>query len=445
MPKSGLPVGLFLCVVVCVTPSLVAAVPQIPSRTLTAVSDSSVESVEKLAAKAAVAFRAGQFETSLDLYRRADLLVTRPEEHAALRMNMGACWLELSRLSEAKVVFLSAAELDPEVAKKARLNAAFVAVEMDRLDEAESLLAAVAPVDDALLSRESDLRARIAVKRRQRRRIVLLQHMDVAAAAIGKQDWRVAESALIAAKGQFAQAELSEQVDVLHGLATVQLALKRPRDALVTLRAALQLAPNDPEVHYALGRAHEALDADAEARREYRAAIVLGLKEPQAVVARQKIEALDPLSSSEWFGWLALGGGYDSNPLQSGLATETTVAQRGHGGSVYGRTAAEFGATQRVHDQLSLRLRYVGDVLLLEKQTARALSMQNHGIFASAHYAPTDRLTLSLELGPSITYIGVSPISPFLRDLSGSAKARYRASTVRTWRFTLEARTIAGA
>lgn len=180
------------------------------------------------------------------------------------------------------------------------------------------------------------------------------------AAAIGKQDWRVAESALIAAKGQFAQAEPSERVDVLHGLATVQLALKRPCEALVTLRAALKLAPNVPEVHYALGRAHEALDANAQARREYRAAIDLGLKEPQAVVARQKLDALDPLSSSEWFGWLA----------------------------------------------------------------ARALSMQNHGIFASAHYAPSDRLTLSLELGPSITYIGGPTAQLRCRARMGFGQAR---------------------
>lgn len=402
-------------------------------------------SVEQLAAQAAAAFRNGQFERSLEHYRQADRMATLAEEHAALRMNIGACLVELGRLADAKEAFLDAANADPSVSKKARLNAALVAVELGQVDEAESLLAAASPIDESLSSRAQDLRSRIAEKHSAGQRTTLLASIDNAAKAIREERWQAAEKALLEAKRQFEVATSTERVDILHGLATTQLALNRPGDAVQTLSAALDIRAKDPELHYVLGRAHQALENDTLARSEYRRALELGLEDPQAKSARTRLENLDPLTPSEWFGWLSLGGGYDSNPRQSGAATETTLGRRGRGGTAYGRVTTEFGRTQRVHERLSLRLRYAGDWWGLQKETVRDLSIQNHGGFLGAQWAPVDRLVLNLELGPSITYVGLSSIERFLWDVAGSVKARYRASNVRTWRASFDARAITGA
>jgi Flp pilus assembly protein TadD len=432
---------LFVCI--AITPQGAVATSEVDNKSSPS-DEVRLESIEQLAAKAANAFRAGQFEEALTNYRRTIALVTRQQDEATLRLNIGACLIELGRLNEAKTEFLRAADLDPTVAKKARLNAALVAVELDRVDEAQSLLDAASPVDEALISREQDIKRRIEEKRSSAQRGALLAQLATAAAAIARSDWVAAESALLASRKLFEWAEPSERVDILHSLGTVQLALERPRDAKVTLTSASALAPNDPEIHYALGRADQALDETSEARTEYRKALELGLKEPQAKAAKDRVEALGPLGPSEWFGWLSLVGGYDSNPRQSGVATETTLGRRGRGGSGYGRVAAELGRTQRISDQFNLRARYAGEWLGLEKRLVRDLSLQNHGVFGSAQWAPTDRLTLGLEIGPSITYIGLSPISQFTWDVVGAAKARFRASDVRTWRLSFDVRQITG-
>jgi hypothetical protein len=142
---------------------------------------------------------------------------------------------------------------------------------------------------------------------------------------------------------------------------------------------------------------------------------------------------------------LSAAAGYDSNPRQSGAATETTLGSRGRGGSGYGRVAAELGRSQRIHERVSLGLRYAGEWLGMQKKTVQELSLQNHGGFVGAQWAPTDRLVLGFELGPSVTYVGLSDVSPYTWDIMGSVKARYRASDVRTWRANLELRHITGA
>jgi Flp pilus assembly protein TadD len=400
--------------------------------------------VEQLAAKAAKAFREKEFEAAISDYRRAIELASRPQDAATLRMNVGACLVELKRFEEAKSEFLKVAGTTPALAQKARLSAALVAVELDRLDEAESLLDAASPVDEALSSRAEDIKQRISEKRAAKGRDTLDANMAAAVNAIGKSDWAAARIALLAARKQYDLAEPKERVDILHSLGTVELALNRPEEATATLNAANALSPNDPEIHYALGRAHQALNESAEARTEYSKALELGLKEPQAEAAKDRLESLDPLGPSEWFGWLSLAGGYDSNPRQSGAATETTLGRRGRGGSAYGRLGAELGRTQRISDQFSLRVRYAGEWLGLQKKLVQDLSLQNHGVFGGVEWAPTDKVTIGLEVGPSFTYIGLGSVAPFAWDMLGSVKFRYRASEVRRWRFSFDARKITG-
>jgi Flp pilus assembly protein TadD len=402
------------------------------------------KSIEQLAAKAATAFHAGEFEVAVSDYRRAMTLVSSPEDAATLRMNVGACLVELKRFEEAKVEFLKVAETSKALAIKARLSAALVAVELDQLDEAAALLDAASPVDDALSARAKDIKERIHMKRATGNRDSLDANMTAAATAIGKSDWTAAETALRAARNQFDLAKPNERVDILHSLATVELALNRPEAAKSTLNEANALSPKDPEIHYTLGRAHQALNESAEARSEYKKALELGLKEPQAQSAKSRLEVLDPLGPSEWFGWMSLAGGFDSNPRQSGTATETTLGRRGRGGSAYGRISAELGRTQRLSDQFSLRFRYAGEWLGLEKKLVQDLSLQNHGVFGGVQWAPTDRVTLGLEIGPSFTYVGLSSVTPFSWDLLGSVKLRYRASDVRSLRFGFDARKVTG-
>jgi tetratricopeptide (TPR) repeat protein len=402
------------------------------------------KSVEQLAAKAATAFRAGEFEAAILDYRRAIALASRSEDVATLRMNVGACLVELKRFEEAKVEFLKIAETSPPLATKARLSAALVAVELGQLDEAESLLEAAAPIDDALSPRAEDIKERIRMRRTPEGRDSLDANLTAAATAIDQGNWSAAEVALRAARNQFEQAKPHERVDILHSLATVELALNRPEEAKATLVEANALAPHDPEIHYTLGRAHQALSESAEARSEYKKAIELGLKDPQAQSAKHRLEALDPLGPSEWFGWLSLAEGYDNNPRQSGTATETTLGRRGRGGSTYGRIGAELGRTQRLSDQFSLRFKYAGEWLGLQKKSVQDLSLQNHGVYGGVQWAPTDKLTLGLEVGPSVTYVGLSSITPFSWDLLGSFKLRYRASEIRSLRVGFDARKVTG-
>lgn len=402
-------------------------------------------SVEQLAAQGASAFKAQRFEEALGHYQQAEQATIRPDERAPLAMNQGACLVELGRLAEAKSVFLRVATQFPAVEKKARLNAALIAVELGQVDEAESLLAAARPLDDSLLSREQDLLGRIAENRSAARHTELQAYMVAAASAIKQSDWSAAEKALLAAEIRFEVAEPSERIDVLNGLATTQLALERPLEAKTTVDKALALSPEDPELHYAKGRVLEALELRAEARDSYRRALELGLKAPLNDNARASIDELDPLEPSEWSAWLAAFVGYDSNPRQSGAATETTMGSRGRGGSGYGRMLADVGRSQRVHEQVSLSLRYAGEWIGMQKPTVRELSLQNHGAYLGAQWAPTDRLVLGLETGPSVTYVGMSVVSPYTWDYSAILRARYRASTVRAWRAIVEVRGITGA
>jgi tetratricopeptide (TPR) repeat protein len=434
-------ISVILVLGVAATPERVRAAE---AASATAVAGAAAESVEQLAARAATAFRAGQFESALADYRRAIGLVSRPEDVATLQMNIGACLVELKRFEQAKTEFLSAAAAAPALAQKARLSAAMVAVELERSDEAEALLDAASPFDEALSPRAQDLKQRIAEKRGAQQREELEANLAAAAAAITAGDWPKAQIALLAAQKQIDLANASERVDILHGLGTVELALDRPNEAKTTLTAALQIVPSDPEIHFALGRVHQALGENAEARAEYRKALELGLKEPQAQSARDRVAAIDPLGPSEWFGWLTLAGGYDSNPRQSGAATETTLGRRGRGGSGYGRIAAELGRTQRISEGISLRLRYAGEWLGLQKRLVQDLSLQNHGVFGGIQWAPANRLTIGLEVGPSFTYIGLGSVSPFTWDFLGSAKLRYRASEVRQWRLAFDLRKITG-
>lgn len=406
--------------------------------------EGNIDSVEQLSAKAAEAFRAGHIEEALDKYRLAIGIAKRSPDEARLRMNAGACLVELKRFEQAKAEFVKVAELEPALAQKARLNAAFVAIELDQVAEAQELLYAASPVENALLSRVIDLKERIVGKLRLSQRRALLVQMSTAANAITRNDFAAAESALLAAQQQFDSAEPSERVDVLHSLGTVQLALDKPRDAKRILTSAVDLAPKDPELHYGLARAHEALGETEEARAEFKKALALGLKKPVARAAKEHLAAVDRLGASEWFGWMVVAGGYDSNARQSGAATETTLGRRGRGGSAYGRIAAELGRTERLSEQFSMRVRYSGEWLGLQKRLVRELSLQTHSLFGSTQWAPTDRLVLGLEFGPSLTYIGMSPVSPFTREVLAAAKARYRASNVRSFRLSLELRKVAG-
>jgi Flp pilus assembly protein TadD len=401
--------------------------------------------VEHLAAEGASAFKAARFEDAAQYYREAEQVATHPEERAALEMNLGACLSELGRLEEAKQAFLRAAELLPAVAPKARLQAGMLAVELGQIDEAEKLLAAARPVDDSLLPRAEDLKERIDGKRSAVRRAEFAFQVEAATKAIEQRDWTAAETVLREAEARFDVASERERVDVLHGLAMTELALHRPEDAQQAIASALAISPEDPELYYVQGRTFEALDQRTDARAAYRRALELRLPPPLADSARSSIEALDPLSPSEFYGWLTVAAGYDTNPRQTGEVTETALGSRGRGGTGYGRFAAELGRVQRVHEQFTLGLRYAGEWIGMQKPVVRELSLQNHGGYLGAQWVPSDRLVLGLELGPSVTYLGVSDISLYTWDFLGGANARYRASAVRTWRAKLEVRRVVGA
>jgi Flp pilus assembly protein TadD len=401
-------------------------------------------SAVRLAGAAAAAYRAGKFELALSTYRRALPLATSPEDAATLRMNVAACLIELRRLDEASLEFLDVAKSVPSFAQKARLNAALIALELGDVAAAESLLAAASPVAPALVARAADVRRRIAEARDAERPGTLRAHVAAAAVAIKQENWDLAESKLLEAKRLLEHAPTRDRVDVLLGLATVQLAREHPHAAQATLTLAVVEAPNDPEIHYALARAYQALGDAAEARVEYRKALELSLGEPQASLASSQLKALDALAPSSWFAWLLFAGGFDSNPGQSGAAQETALGRREHGGSGYARIATELGRKQRVTTDWWWRARYQGEWLGLGKPSVQDLSLQNHGLWAGLKWTPTDTITWELETGPNATFVGLGSVRPFAWDWAGSLKLRYVPSRGRAWRIGMEVRGIRG-
>jgi len=402
-------------------------------------------SVSELAREAAEAFRTERFTESLALYERALVLASGREQQAALGMNRAACLIELGRFDDAERELARAAALDLAQSSRARLSMAALMLEQGRLDDAERTIVLAEPVPEGLQIRRDRLREQLAEERRRQHAARIATQMELARLAIVAHDFKRTQALLGALLEELRPEDRAVRIEVLHGLGIAALEQNQITEAKRILDEALVLAPEDPDLHYALARALDASVSDWGARASFRRALELGLEEPQAENARNRIRQLDPLPSTGWSGWFELAAGYDSNPRQSGTLTETSLGRRGRGGTPTVRAAAELVATPRLSEQVGLEAGYRGEFLALTNRPVQELSINEHAGFAGLRWAFSERSVVHFELGPRWTLLGLSEMAPFTREFFANARLRHQLTRMRSLRWWVGVAQISGA
>ncbi|MBN1612413.1 MAG: hypothetical protein JW940_37630 [Polyangiaceae bacterium] len=410
--------------------------------------DGGVPTLQELARSAAADFREGRFAEAVQGYEAARELTTSAQDRATIELNLGACLFEMGRLAEAKQAFLRAAELGSAAADRAHLNAAAAALRLGRIEEARRLAESVPTDATELASRRSSLLDEIGAAEREIQRAAerqrFVQHVRAAEKALRASDAITAERELVLASGYFAAASAEERVDVQHGLAVARLERGDAAGAKQVLLGALRDAPNDADLHHALGRAQLALGNEPAASAELKQALGLGLDEQRAKAVRALLKELDPLSPSQYYGWLTLGAGYDTNPWQSGAGKVLTLGNRGQGGAEYGVVSAGLGRQERLSDRWAADVGYAGDWIGFWRNTVQDLTIQAHSLTVALDWAAAPSLVVGLGAGPSLTWVGLSPVEPFSWDVLLGAHAELTLSAVRALRLSLDFRSITG-
>jgi tetratricopeptide (TPR) repeat protein len=404
--------------------------------------------LQELAQAAAEDFRAGRFAEAAEGYEAARERTTSARDRATIELNLGACLFEMGRFAEAKRAFLRAAELDSTVADRAHLNAAAAALRLGRLEEARSLAESALAGAPELASRRSSLLDEIASAegdaRRDAERQSFVAHVRAAEKALRASDATTAERELVSASAHFEVASPEERVDVQHGLAVSRLERGDAAGAKQILVNALVDAPNDSDLHHALGRAELALGNEPVASVELERALELGLDEERAKAARTLLRDIDPLPPSRFYGWLTLGAGYDTNPWQSGAGKVLPLGNRGQGGAEYGIVSVGIGRQERLSDRWAADIGYAGDWIGFWRRAVEDLTIQAHSLTAALDWSAAPRLVLGLSAGPSFTFVGLSPVEPFSWDILIGAHADLTFSAVRALRASLDFRSITG-
>jgi Tfp pilus assembly protein PilF len=418
------------------------------ARQPSAPNDAGGPTLQELARSAAEDFRAGRFAEAVQGYEAARELTASAQDRATIELNLGACLFEMGRFVEAKQAFLRAAELDAVAADRAHLNAAAAALRLGSLEEAKTLAESVPAEASELAPRRSSLLDEIAVlehqAQRDAERRVFVEHVRAAEKALRASDATTAERELVAASEHFAVASPEERLDVQHGLGVARLERGDAAGAKQILVEALRDAPNDGDLHHALGRAELVLGNESAASVELEKALGLGLDEQRAQAARALLKELDPLPPSQYYGWLTLGAGYDTNPWQSGAGKVLTMGNRGQGGAEYGVVSAGLGRQERLSDRWAADIGYAGDWIGFWRTTVEDLTIQAHSLTVALDWSAAPSLVAGLSAGPSVTFVGLSPVEPFSWDVLVGAHADLTFSAVRALRLSLDFRSITG-
>jgi tetratricopeptide (TPR) repeat protein len=301
-------------------------------------------------------FRAGRTAAALEAFDQA-AQTADPPQGSAWHFNRGACLYQLNRFAEAEKEFLDAA-LDPLLAAVSLANAGFAALDAGSSERARSLAQRAQAADGTGAARE------------------LIADLEAQATSAAGEEYRAGISAYDA--GRFDEARLR-------------------------FRRAAELDPSDGRTHIMAGAAALRLGAHAEARGEFQQALSMRLDEEDARAAR---DYLDVLPRASWQGALTLGGGFDSNALQTGLSQPGDLA-RGTTGSV--RSAAATGNLD-LSLQLSpqARVAYDFDQLTYLSSDASDRSLQQHALAGTMEMRATDQLRLGGSLGAQLAFAGVS-------------------------------------
>lgn len=397
------------------------------------------------AKKASTLYREGSFEQALALFDAALALTNDPIERATLEFNAGSCLFELGRHAEAQSRFMRAAKLDPASSDTANLQAAASAFKQGDSTEARRLLNAMDAKDPNIAAQKARLLAAINARNPSEKRGAFSAQLASAEKAVAQGD---ATRSLAQVRGLLKYEPVMtdvERADVHQSIATLLMQLGRYDEALRELDVAEKYAPDDAEIHLARARAAEQQGNVALAQTSYERSLTLGIDRDGKAEAEAALEALRPLPRVGWHGFLSLGGGYDTNPRQSGTASVVNAGNRARGGSFYTTAMADFGYTGALGADARWRAFYFGDWLGLTKRSVRDVTLQTHGLGLRFDYAPTPRLTLRGTLASSMSWSGQSPIEPFVFEIMSGLRANYQTIGTGFARLNLEARYLNGA
>jgi len=397
------------------------------------------------ARRATALFEQRAFTAAAAEFTQALALATADTERAALEFNLASCFFELGRYGEAEAAFIRSARLDPASSALAWLDAGLAAVRDGRPADARRHLAAAGPGDAEVEARRAELTGELdRLDRAATSSDLAARLRDAAAALSGGDPGRavVLLSTLLARSDALSPRDLT---DVRFGLAAAHLALGDPTAARAHIDAALALSPGDPEL-YAKRAEIKLAERELEAaRRDLERALGLGLDGEAASWARATLAALDPLPPSGASGALYAGGGFDSNPAQSGSSeTSGLSSSTAPEGSATLSAYGALGYTGRLGRRAALRGEYTPSLYALLEPSVRELSLQAHSVAAHLYLARSRRLRIRLTALSTLILDGLEAASPFVWENGGGVRAELRTSASTRTRLDLAARAVHG-
>ena len=391
-------------------------------------SEANATSAADAAKQATALFRAGKFEQALIAFDKALSATNDPSERATLEFNAASCLFEMGQYDAAKTRFLKAAKLDPSQASAAQLQAAASAFKSGDLPSARRLLDEIQTDNPELVAQKKLVLESIDGQAKKNQRAAFLEKLTQVEKTVSGGDTERGLTELrdlLVFEPIMTQAELG---DVHHSIAVLLIKLGRHEQGLKELDIAEKYAPTDPDIQLTRARAARDQGDDTTAQQSYERSLALGIDRDGKAEAEAGLEALKPLPRTGWHGVFSLGGGYDTNPRQSGTASVSSVGNRGRGGSFYTAAMADFGYTGSLGADARWRAFYFGDWLGMTKQSVRDVTLQTHGLGFRLDYAPMSRLTLRATLASSMSWSGQQPIEPFVFEVMSGLRANYQTS-----------------
>lgn len=397
------------------------------------------------ARRATALFEQREFAAAAAEFAKALALATADTERAALEFNLASCFFELGRHAEAEAAFVRSAQLDPASSALAWLDAGLAAVRDGRPADARRHLAAAGPGDAEVETRRAELKGELdRLDRAAAANDLAAQLRDAAAALSGGDPGRAAVllSALLARPDALSPRDLT---DVRFGLAAAHLALGDPAAARVHIDAAIALSPADPELYAKRAEIELAAREDEAARRDLERALSLGFDGDAARWARATLAALDPLPPSGASGALYVGGGFDSNPAQSGSIEVSGLSPSATPeGSAALSAYGALGYTGRLGRRAALRGEYTPSLYALLEPSVRELSLQAHQVAAHLYLARSRRLRFRLTALSALMLDGLEAVTPFVWENGGAWRAELRTGARARTRLDLGARAVHG-
>ncbi len=430
--------------VVEAAPAAAEDAPAVTEDAPSAEKDPRVELAEH-ARRATALFEQREFEAAAAEFALALALAPTDVERAALEFNLASCSFELGRFAEAEAAFVRSARLDPAAAALAWLNAGLAAVRDGRPDDARRHLVAAGPGDAEVAARRAELQAELDRLNHAAAASGLAAELRDAAAALKGGDPARAVALLAPLLAQPDALSPRDLTDVRFGFAAAQLALGDPAAARGHIDAAIALSPADPDLYAKRAEIALATRQPEAARRDLERALRLGLDGDAASWARSTLAALDPLPPTGASGALYLGGGFDSNPAQSGSIEASGLSSSALAeGSALLSAYGTLGYTGRLGRHAALRGEYSPSLFALLESSVRELSLQAHPVAAHLYLAKSRRLRFRLTAQSTLILDGLEAVAPFVWENGGGVRAELRTSAVTRTRLDLGVRAVHG-